>query len=80
MRMIDPLLSELEMESATTRRVLERVPEDKLGWKPHAKSMSLGELAGHVAGTPGHIAQAALGSSYELPATPPPVPTTTSEL
>ena len=33
---------------ATTRRVLERVPEDKFAWKPHAKSFSMGDLASHV--------------------------------
>ena len=45
-------LPEFDQEMATTRRVLERVPEDKLDWKPHAKSMSLGQLASHVAQLP----------------------------
>ena len=54
------LIRELEQESATTRRVLERVPNDKLTWKPHPKSMSLGELAMHVASSPGAIAGWAL--------------------
>lgn len=45
-------LPEFEQEMATTRRVLERVPADKLDWKPHAKSMSLGQLASHVAQLP----------------------------
>lgn len=45
-------LPEFDQEMATTRRVLERVPEDKLAWKPHAKSMSLGQLASHVAQLP----------------------------
>lgn len=53
---IATILKELEVESATTRRVLERVPDDKLTWKPHPKSMSLGELAMHVAISPGYIA------------------------
>jgi len=53
---IAALLTELDLESATTRRVLERVPSDKLGWKPHPKSMSLGALALHVAQSPGYIA------------------------
>ena len=48
-RMIDPILAELENEAKTTARVLERVPGDKLSWKPHAKSKSLGELAWHLA-------------------------------
>ena len=42
-------LGELEHELATTRRLLERVPGDKLDWKPHPKSFSLGQLAQHVA-------------------------------
>jgi len=43
---------DLERELATTRRVLERVPEDRFDWKPHEKSMSLMQLAGHVATMP----------------------------
>jgi len=43
------LLSELEQEGQTTRRVLQRVPEGKLGWRPHPRSSSLGQLALHVA-------------------------------
>jgi len=54
---INAILGELEVESATTRRVLERVPTDKLTWKPHPKSMSLGELALHVAMSPGYISE-----------------------
>jgi uncharacterized damage-inducible protein DinB len=53
----DDLLQELEQEAQSTRRVLERVPEDRLDWKPHAKSMTLGELAMHVANLPGAIAE-----------------------
>lgn len=65
--MIDGLLQELEREAQTTRRVLERVPGDKLDWKPHAKSMSLGQLSLHVATLPGAIAQIASQSSFEAP-------------
>ncbi|MBV9267565.1 MAG: DinB family protein [Acidobacteriaceae bacterium] len=43
------VLPEFEHEMASTRKVLERIPEDKLGWKPHDKSMTMGRLAGHVA-------------------------------
>ena len=53
MAIIDGLLQELEAEAQTTRRVLERVPSEHLGWKPHPKSRSLGELAMHVAVVPG---------------------------
>lgn len=42
-------LGELSQELATTRKVLSRVPDEKLGWKPHEKSMTLGQLASHVA-------------------------------
>ena len=56
MRIVDSILTELDHEAKTTRRVLERVPSDKLSWQPHAKSMSLGKLALHTAQTPGVIA------------------------
>jgi uncharacterized damage-inducible protein DinB len=48
----DALLPEFDHEMATTRRVLERVPEPELAWKPHDKSMALGQLAGHIARIP----------------------------
>lgn len=54
--MNEELIQELEMESAITRRLLERLPEDQLAWKPHSKSMSLGQLALHVATIPGAMA------------------------
>lgn len=47
------LLPEFDQEMAGTRRVLERVPEGKSDWKPHAKSMTLGRLASHLAELPG---------------------------
>jgi len=52
MPIIDGILAEFDHESKTTRRVLERVPEDRLDYKPHDKSMTLGRLAGHVAEIP----------------------------
>lgn len=45
MPVIDPLLRELEQQRGPTRRLLERVPGDRLDWRPHERSMSLGELA-----------------------------------
>jgi len=72
MRMIDPLLMELEMEGKTTRRVLERVPEDKLSWRPHPKSMSLGTLALHIAGVPAAIAKLCLVDLESPPTFQPP--------
>jgi uncharacterized damage-inducible protein DinB len=52
MPLVDALLPEFDHEMAITRKLLERVPDDKLTWKPHAKSMSLGQLAQHVATIP----------------------------
>ena len=46
-------LPEFDLEMAAARRTLERIPEDKLAWKPHEKSMTLGRLAGHIAELPG---------------------------
>jgi len=67
MSVIESLLQELEQEAQTTRRVLERVPEDRLGWKPHNKSMSLGQLALHVATTPGGVAEMSQQSPFQMP-------------
>lgn len=50
----DAILPEFDHEMASTRRLLERVPEDRPDWKPHAKSMTLGRLAAHVAELPGY--------------------------
>lgn len=50
MSTIQGLLSEFDQEMQTTRRVLERVPDGRFDWKPHAKSWSMGRLASHVAG------------------------------
>jgi uncharacterized damage-inducible protein DinB len=57
MALIDSMLRELEEEAVTTRRVLERVPDNRLGWRPHQKARTLGELALHVAIVPGGVAQ-----------------------
>src|SRR5439155_4914725 len=46
------ILPEFEHEMASTRRTLERVPDDKFAWKPHEKSMSLGGLATHLSNIP----------------------------
>lgn len=52
MAIVDALLPEFDREMTTTRKLLERVPDDKFEWKPHEKSMSLGGLATHVATVP----------------------------
>jgi uncharacterized damage-inducible protein DinB len=67
MPIVQGMLQELEQEAQTTRRVLERVPDAHLDWRPHPKSYSLGQLALHVAQIPGGVATLAMQS----PATPP---------
>ena len=52
MPQVDALLPEFDHEMAVTRKLLERVPEDRFDWKPHPKSYSLGQLAQHVATIP----------------------------
>lgn len=59
------LIAELQAEAPATRRVLERVPGDRLEWRPHAKSMSLGQLAQHVASMPGAIARLAALDGFD---------------
>src|SRR5688500_10312881 len=76
MSMAVPFIEELTQEGETTRRVLERVPEDKLSWKPHARSMSLGQLALHTAQTPGSIAYLLKDLTFE--GSPPPQTEATS--
>lgn len=54
MAISDGLLGEFDHEMQTTRRMLERVPVERVAWKPHQKSTALGELADHVARIPGY--------------------------
>ncbi len=68
MNMSAPFLQELAMEAATTRRVLERVPEPSLAWRPHAKSMSLGQLAMHVATLPQQLSDFLAGDTLDFSA------------
>ncbi len=55
MNPIDAILMEMSQEGATTRRLLEIVPAQHLGWKPHEKSMTMGRLAVHLAEIPGWV-------------------------
>ena len=81
-QMIEPKLSEFREEAATTKRVLERVPADKLSWRPHHKSMSLGQLALHVAGIPGNLAKLAQLDEFDASQAnfEPPVPNNLKEI
>ena len=81
MALIDAMLQELEQEAQTTRRVLERVPDDKLKWRPHEKARTLGELALHVAMVPGSVAGfVAAESPVQAPQFTDPSPKQASEL
>ena len=81
MTIIYVLLAELEQDAKTTRRVLDRVPQEHLSWRPHPKSMSLGQLALHVAVVPGNVAElAAMDVMPEAPAFVQPEAATVSEL
>jgi uncharacterized damage-inducible protein DinB len=62
-----PVLMEYREESATTRRCLERVPADKLAWKPSPASLSLGQLALHIASLPGNFARILPIDTFEPP-------------
>ena len=66
MSMTEAFLPEFEHEMATTRRLLERVPDDKVSWKPHEKSFSLGHLAQLISRMPGWIGQTLLQSEINL--------------
>jgi uncharacterized damage-inducible protein DinB len=72
MRIAEALLQELDQEAQTTRRVLERVPQEHLGWKPHEKSMSLGQLARHITMIPGGVAAGVEQLTMQLPNFPQP--------
>src|SRR5579872_1194217 len=61
------MLGEFEHEAMITRKFLERVPREKLGWRPHEKSHTAGELALHIAIVPGNVVRAAQVDESPLP-------------
>jgi len=63
----ESLLAEFEVQTPITRRFLDRLPEDKLTWKPHEKSMTAGQLAFHLATIPGGIAQFVASNPAQAP-------------
>jgi uncharacterized damage-inducible protein DinB len=80
MRIVDSLLMEMDQEAQTTKRVLDRIPEDKLAWKPHPKSSSLGQLGLHIASFPGGVAAAAAQDTFEAPSFSQPEPKSRQEI
>jgi uncharacterized damage-inducible protein DinB len=81
-KMLEPMNGEIAQEAVTTRRVLERIPFDKIAWKPHPRSMSLGQLAMHVATIPGGVSKIAQADDSEVdPANfTPPIPKSKEEI
>jgi uncharacterized damage-inducible protein DinB len=80
MAIADTMLMEMDMEEKTTQRVLERIPENKLTWKPHPKAYSLGQLAMHIAVAQGRVATAAVEDVHEFGPTAPPEPKNRQEI
>jgi uncharacterized damage-inducible protein DinB len=74
----DGLLAEFDHEMGTTRKLLERLPEDKLSWKPHHRSMSMGGLATHLANLPNWGGNILNEAFFDLAAAPPNLPEKTS--
>jgi uncharacterized damage-inducible protein DinB len=62
----DALLPEFDHEMGTTRRLLERAPEAEFAWKPHDKSFSLGQLAGHIAHIPHWVDAILQNTVYDI--------------
>ena len=74
MPIVDGLLPEFDHEMSVTRKLLERVPLEKFDWKPHAKSMSLGQLSQHVATLPGWGSMTLSQAEFDLGTGPPQEP------
>jgi uncharacterized damage-inducible protein DinB len=66
MDIIQLLLKEMEQEAQTTRKMLERVPNDKYQWKPHEKSMTIQRLATHIAELPSWVTMALTTSELDF--------------
>lgn len=77
MPLVDSLLPEFDHEMTITRKVLERVPDDQLAWKPHAKSYAAGQLAQHLATIPLWGTLTLSGAGVDLADMPPLEPLTT---
>lgn len=60
------ILPEFDQEMANTRKVLERIPDDKMNWKAHPKSNTIGWVASHLAEIPGWVAGTLTGDSWDI--------------
>ena len=77
---IDPILMEIEQESKVTQRVLDRIPEGKLTWKPHPRASSLGQLAMHIAVGQGRLAAILSKDTHEIGEISQPQPASRTEI
>ena len=59
-------LAELKHEAVNTRKMIERVPTDKLGWRPHEKSMTIGRLATHIADLPAWFERIIVADEFDF--------------
>jgi uncharacterized damage-inducible protein DinB len=66
MSMIQMLLKEMDNEAKTTRKMLERIPADKFSWKPHEKSMTVQQLATHIAELPAWVSMVLTTSELDF--------------
>lgn len=80
MSIAQTIIQELEMEAATTRRVLERVPEGRFDWSPHPKSRTLGTLSMHIAGNPSSVMALASQNPAAIPGFGDVTPTSLAEV
>ncbi len=82
MNHLQPMLDEFVKEAETTKKILDRVPADKLAWKPHDKSMTLGQLALHIAKVPGAIAYITKSDRFDASQNnfDPPIPQNLAEI
>lgn len=77
---VEAIRAEFIEEMPSVRRVLERVPTDKLSWKPHEKSRTLGELAWHVSNLPAMADKIVNLDEFVPGGTPPTIPTTAEQI
>jgi uncharacterized damage-inducible protein DinB len=76
------LIAELQQESVKNKTMLERIPESKLSWKPHEKSMSIGRLGMHIAELPNWITRSLTSEEYDFGTGPynPTIPQTQAQI
>ncbi|HZT76319.1 MAG TPA: DinB family protein [Vicinamibacterales bacterium] len=71
MTIAELLLPEFDREMASTRKVLERVPDDRFAWKPHDKSFSMGNLASHIANLTSWTVDTMTKTEFDMAGVPP---------